>query len=61
MFARDGADFVERLLARQHLAVVPGEAFSESRKNHVRISYAYSMEVLREAMDRLEAFVSHPG
>ena len=57
MFAKDGTDFVERLIEEQHVAVVPGEAFGESGKNHVRISYAYSMENLKKALDRIEKFI----
>lgn len=56
-YAKDGTDFAEKLLAEQNLAVIPGEAFGESGKNHVRISYAYSMEQLKEAMLRIERFV----
>ena len=56
MCIRD-SDFTERLLAEEELAVVPGEAFGESGRNHVRISYAYSMEQLEEAMRRIEHFV----
>ena len=51
MFAKDGGDFVESLLKAQQVAVVPGDAFGESGKDHVRISYAYSMETLKKAMD----------
>ena len=58
MYARDGADFTERLLAAEELAVVPGEAFGESGKNHVRISYAYSIAQLEEATNRIERFVN---
>ena len=58
MFAKDGGDFVENLLKEQELAVVPGDAFGDSGKNHVRISYAYSMEQLQEAMRRIERFVA---
>lgn len=58
MYAKDGGDFVENLLHEQELAVVPGDAFGESGKNHVRISYAYSMEQLKEAIRRIEKFVS---
>ncbi len=56
-FAANGTVFVERLLQQEELALVPGEAFGESGKNHVRISYAYSMQKLGEAMKRLERFV----
>lgn len=58
MFAKDGGDFVESLLKAQQVAVVPGDAFGESGKDHVRISYAYSMETLKKAMDRISKFVS---
>ena len=58
MFAKDGGDFVESLLKAQQVAVVPGDAFGESGKDHVRISYAYSMETLKKAMDRINNFVS---
>lgn len=58
MFAKDGDDFVEKLLKEEHVAVVPGNAFGESGKNHVRISYAYSMELIKEALKRIERFVS---
>jgi len=57
MFAKDGDDFVERLLRTEELAVVPGSAFGESGRNHVRISYAYSMAQLEEAMKRVQRFV----
>lgn len=58
MFAKDGVDFVETLLKEQEVAVVPGEAFGESGKNHVRISYSYSIKQLETAMDRIEKFTS---
>lgn len=58
MFAKDGTDFVERLIEEQHVAVVPGEAFGNSGKNHVRISYAYSLENLKKALDRIEKFIA---
>ena len=58
MYAADGGDFVESLLRDQQVAVVPGDAFGESGKNHVRISYAYSMETLKKAMDRIGKFVA---
>ena len=48
-------EFSERLLAEAHVAVVPGEAFGSDE--HVRISYATSMEELRRGLDRIDAFV----
>ena len=53
-----GEDFANKLLERQHVAVVPGISFGNSGLNHVRISYAYSMQSLSKALDRIEDFVS---
>ncbi|MFL0247906.1 pyridoxal phosphate-dependent aminotransferase [Candidatus Clostridium stratigraminis] len=46
--------FCERLLREGKLAVVPGSAFGSRGEGYVRISYSYSMDVLKEALDRLE-------
>jgi aspartate aminotransferase len=48
-------EFSERLLAEAHVAVVPGEAFGTTE--HVRISYATSMEELRRGLERMDGFV----
>lgn len=50
-------EFCERLLKEQKVAVIPGNAFGESGEGHVRISYSYSMNHLREAMDRIRQFI----
>jgi aspartate aminotransferase len=47
--------FSERLLAEEHVAVVPGEAFGTGE--HVRISYATSMTELERGLDRIERFI----
>ncbi len=47
--------FSERLLAEAHVAVVPGEAFGTDQ--HIRISYATSMEELRRGLDRIAEFI----
>jgi aspartate aminotransferase len=47
--------FAERLLESKHVAVVPGEAFGTGE--HVRITYAASMETLAKGLDRIEAFI----
>jgi aspartate aminotransferase len=52
---RNSMDFATRLLAEAHVAVVPGEAFGTT--DHVRISYAASMEDLRRGLDRIDAFI----
>ncbi|TVY09577.1 aminotransferase A [Paenibacillus cremeus] len=50
-------DFTMRLLEEQRVAVVPGDAFSIYGEGYIRISYAYGMEVLERAMEKLEMFV----
>ena len=49
-------EFALALLKAQKVAVVPGGVFGECGKNHIRCSYATSMENIREAMDRIEKF-----
>ncbi|MDG5787496.1 aminotransferase A [Evansella sp. AB-P1] len=49
-------DFALRLLEEEKLAVVPGDAFSIYGEGFVRLSYAYKLEQLEEAMDRFERF-----
>ena len=51
-------EFAEGLLAAERIAVVPGSAFGEQGKGHVRISYASSMENLAEAMKRIARFIA---
>ncbi len=53
-----GREFALRLLEREKVAVVPGEVFGISGMNHVRCSYATSMDNIREAMARIEHFMS---
>ena len=50
-------EFCERLLYEEKVAAVPGSAFGESGEGHIRISYAYSLRHLREAMGRIEKFL----
>ena len=47
----------DELLRKKKVAVVPGSAFGESGRGHVRISYSYSMMHLETAMERIEEFV----
>lgn len=56
---QNSMQFAERLLADAHVAVVPGEAFGT--ENHVRISYATSMEELDRGLDRMKAFIESLG
>ena len=57
-FGMTSEEFVTELLNSQKVAVVPGTAFGECGEGFVRISYAYSLENLKVAMDRIEAFVT---
>jgi aminotransferase len=50
-------DFSNKLLKEEKVAVVPGTAFGACGEGHVRMSYASSMENLKEAMTRIERFV----
>lgn len=51
-------EFCERLLYEEKVAVVPGSAFGESGEGYIRISYAYSLKHLIEAMKRIKNFIS---
>ena len=51
-------EFCNRLVYEQRVAVVPGNAFGESGEGHVRISYSYSMNHMREACSRIRAFLA---
>lgn len=50
-------EFCEKLLMDQRVVVVPGTAFGESGEGFVRASYAYSIEVIKEALERIEVFI----
>lgn len=50
-------EFATRLLKEEHVAVVPGTAFGACGEGFLRISYAYSLEDLKKALERLERFV----
>ena len=55
------ADFCEKLLYSQKVAVVPGTAFGDSGEGYVRVSYAYSVNHLTEALGRIERFLEELG
>lgn len=50
-------EFSKELLKREKVAVVPGTAFGPSGEGFLRLSYASSMDKLKEAMERIERFV----
>ncbi|MBE6841374.1 MAG: aminotransferase class I/II-fold pyridoxal phosphate-dependent enzyme [Oscillospiraceae bacterium] len=51
-------EFCEKLLHSKKVAVVPGNAFGESGEGHIRVSYAYSLNHLNEAISRIEEFIN---
>ena len=57
-FGMTSDEFVTELLQAQKVAVVPGTAFGSCGEGFIRISYAYSLDVLKKAMDRIEAFIT---
>ena len=56
-FGMSSEDFATTLLKEEKVAVVPGTAFGDCGEGFVRISYAYSLESLKEALGRIERFV----
>lgn len=56
-FGMTSEEFATKFLHEEKVAVVPGTAFGASGEGFLRISYAYSMENLKIAIDRLEKFV----
>ena len=57
-FGMTSEEFAFDLLDAENLAVVPGSAFGSSGEGFIRISYAYSLEKLKIAMERLSSYIS---
>ncbi len=57
VFGMNSERFCERLLHEGKVAIVPGTAFGDCGEGFARISYAYSLKHLAEALERIEAFV----
>lgn len=57
-FGMSSEEFATRFLQEEKVAVVPGTAFGDSGEGFLRISYAYSLENLKEAIGRLARFVA---
>lgn len=61
-FGMTSEEFATALLKEEKVAVVPGTAFGACGEGFVRISYAYSLKSLKEALGRIERFVkNHDG
>ena len=58
-FGMTSEAFCEKLLYDYKLALVPGTAFGDCGEGFVRISYAYSVEHISQALDRLEMFIKN--
>ena len=56
-FGLKSEEFCEKLLMEEKVMVVPGTAFGKSGEGFIRISYAYSLDQLKRAMERIERFV----
>ncbi|MDO4942473.1 MAG: aminotransferase class I/II-fold pyridoxal phosphate-dependent enzyme [Lachnospiraceae bacterium] len=56
-FGLTSDEFAMKLLEEEELAVVPGSAFGECGEGYIRISYAYSIQELKEALSRMERFI----
>ena len=52
-------EFCERLLDQENLALVPGNAFGQAGEGYVRISYAYSLDEIKTAIEKLEHFLNY--
>ena len=56
-FGMTSDEFATRLLQEEKVAVVPGTAFGDCGEGYLRISYAYSLNDLKRALERMERFV----
>ena len=57
-FGMTSDEFATKLLKDQKVAVVPGTAFGDCGEGFIRISYAYSLSNLKEALGRIECFIT---
>lgn len=58
-FGMTSEEFATRFLEEEKVAAVPGNAFGDSGEGYLRISYAYSLDNLKIAMERLKRFVQN--
>ena len=54
-------EFCTKLLEQKHVAIIPGNAFGASGEGYARVSYAYSVEHLKEALRRIREFLQENG
>ncbi len=51
-------EFCEKLLLEEKIALVPGVAFGRSGEGHLRVSYAYSVDHIKKALEGVKRFIS---
>ena len=56
-FHMTSEEFALKLLEEERVAVVPGTAFGDCGEGYLRLSYAYSLEDLKRALERIERFI----
>ncbi|MBQ8414026.1 MAG: aminotransferase class I/II-fold pyridoxal phosphate-dependent enzyme [Clostridia bacterium] len=56
-FGLTSEEFCQRLLMEEKCAIVPGTAFGECGEGYARISYAYSVKHISEALEKIKRFV----
>ncbi|MBO4389304.1 MAG: aminotransferase class I/II-fold pyridoxal phosphate-dependent enzyme [Lachnospiraceae bacterium] len=56
-FGLSSDEFATRLLQEERVAVVPGTAFGDCGEGFLRISYAYSLDALKKALERMDRFI----
>ena len=56
-FGMTSDEFANRFLREEKVAIIPGTAFGDCGEGFLRVSYAYSIEELKEALGRLANFV----
>ncbi|MCR5262070.1 MAG: aminotransferase class I/II-fold pyridoxal phosphate-dependent enzyme [Candidatus Gastranaerophilales bacterium] len=57
-FGMTSEEFATKFLMEEKVATVPGTAFGDSGEGFLRISYAYSLDTLKKAMEKLKKFVT---
>lgn len=57
-FGMSSEEFATKLLEQEKVAVVPGTAFGDCGEGFLRISYAYSLDNLKVALERIEKFIT---
>ena len=58
-FGMTSGEFATRLLQEERVVVVPGTAFGDCGEGFLRISYAYSIDSIKEALERIKRFVDN--